>query len=214
MLIKWITAALNALNYSKRFMAWNLFLAFVPLVLSIWLFHKHRSRSILWWIVFIICIAFLPNAPYVLTDIIHLIELIRSGSSIWIVTLVLIPQYLIFILAGVEAYVISLMKFGNYLSQQGYRKYILSIELITHALCAVGIYLGRFKRFNSWDFITQPNSLVKSIINDLTNKQPILVIIITFLVLGIMYWLFKQLNLSIIFRIRYQKVLKQRLENG
>ena len=53
----------------------NLFLAFIPLVLSLWLFlRRSKRRTLLWWMVFVAFISFLPNASYLLTDIIHLID--------------------------------------------------------------------------------------------------------------------------------------------
>jgi len=78
-----------------------------------------RRRSSLWWFGFLVFFAFLPNAPYVLTDVIHLIEDIREINSVWMITLVVIPLYLLFILAGFEAYVVSLINFGYYLSWIG-----------------------------------------------------------------------------------------------
>jgi uncharacterized membrane protein len=53
--------------------------------------------------------AFLPNAPYVLTDILHLVDDIRQGYSIWTITLLLVPQYVLFMQLGFEAYVISVL---------------------------------------------------------------------------------------------------------
>ena len=212
-LIAWLSAAWQVSRQSNRRIVWNLFLAFVPLVLSVWLFRRSRSRSLVWWAGFLVFIAFLPNAPYVLTDVIHLIDYIRQGHSVWIVTLVLIPQYVLFIFAGFEAYVISLINLGYYLHRQGLGKYIFVVELITHALCAVGIYLGRFKRFNSWDFVTQPDDLVMSMVEDLAGKRPVLVMAITFVVLAVLYWLIKQVTLGIALRMRYRKNFKQQTFN-
>ncbi len=209
-LIIWMTNAWKVLSYSHRRIIWNSFLAYIPLVLSFWLFRSSRPRSLTWWLVFLVFIAFLPNAPYVLTDIIHPINFVRRGYSVWIVTLAVIPQYFLFILAGFEAYVISLMNFGYYLEEEGLKQHIVTMELVIHALCAVGIYLGRFKRFNSWDFVTQPDILAKSIVNDLTGTWEIGIIIITFIVLVILYWLMKQVTLAILFRFRYQKVFEQK----
>ncbi|GFE70722.1 protein of unknown function DUF1361 [Chroococcus sp. FPU101] len=183
-------------------MIWNLFLAFIPLVLSIFLFRFSQKRSLLWWFIFLTFIAFLPNAPYVLTDVIHLIDLIRYGFSVWIITLVLIPQYTIFILAGFLAYVLSVMNLGNYLEKQGYKQYILPSELGIHFLSGIGIYLGRFQRFNSWDFVTRPIYLLKSSIEELTNKEPILVIIITTFVITFLYWLLKQVIIGLELRFK------------
>lgn len=200
----WIQITWNILGYSK-FMPWNLFLAFIPLGLSLWLFRRAKRRSILWWIVLIVFIAFLPNAPYVLTDIIHLVDLIRYNISTWVVTLILIPQYVLYALAGFEAYVMSLLNFGYYLHRQNLSRYIWRVELILHALSAIGIYIGRFQRFNSWDIVTKPKHLVRNFIEDFTDKQPLLVTFITFVILVILYWIFKQINLGIMTRISNAK---------
>lgn len=201
-----LVAAWTAWNRHSGWMAWNLFLAFIPLALSVWLFRRtSQSRSILWWMGFLVFIAFLPNAPYLLTDIIHLIHAIRTNYSVWIITLVLIPQHLLAILAGFEAYIVSLINLGYYLHRQGARKFIIWAELITHALSAVGIYLGRFKRFNSWDLVTQPDDLLETVIDDLTSKRPVLVIAITFVVLTVLYWLMKQVTLGLMLKMRSKR---------
>ena len=167
-LIDWMAAVWQVLKWSHGIIIWNLFLAFIPLVLSVWLFRYSRTRSLVWWMGFLAFIAFLPNAPYVLTDIIHLIDLTRWVNSVWLITLVLIPQYLIYILAGFEAYVISLINLGYYLQTLGKEKYIPWVELIPNALCSIGIYLGRFNRFNSWDIVAQPKQVARSVIENFT----------------------------------------------
>jgi uncharacterized membrane protein len=157
---------------------------------------------------FLVFAAFLPNAPYLLTDIIHLINAVRNYYSVWIITLVLIPAHLFAIVAGFEAYVLSLMNLGHYLRYQGVGKYTLWAELITHALCAVGVYLGRFKRFNSWDFLAQPDDLARSVIDDLTSKRPVLMMAITFVILTVLYWLMKQITIGLVLRIRQARASK------
>jgi uncharacterized membrane protein len=194
----WLLTTLEALSLSDRRIVWNLFLAFIPLVFSILLFKKSQSRSLVWWVGLIIFMAFLPNAPYVLTDTIHLIEIIDRGYSMSIVTLAIIPQYFIFIFAGVEAYVISLMYLHDYLQKQLQPKYIVAIELTIHFLCAIGIYLGRFQRFNSWDFVSQPMFLIKTTIHTLLGGWQIVAIAICFLVLVPLSWIVKQVNLSLL----------------
>ncbi len=114
-----ITQLQYVLQTHSRWMSWNLFLAFIPLGLSLVLFRRNLHRSIFWWLGFLVFFAFLPNAPYVLTDIIHLITYIRKVDSIWLITLILIPLYLCFMLLGFEAYVISLINMGSYLHQIG-----------------------------------------------------------------------------------------------
>jgi uncharacterized membrane protein len=182
---------------------WNLFLAFIPLAISFWLFRrKINSRSWLWWLGFVVYIAFLPNAPYLLTDIIHLIKGTRAVYSVWLIALVFIPIHVVAILSGFEAYVISLLNQGHYLKRQGGKRLVVWSELATHVLCAIGIYMGRFRRFNSWDLVTDPTSVLTRTMDDLTSKRPVFVIVITFVILTVFYWLMKQITLGLILRIR------------
>lgn len=195
--------AFEAFNEYSGWIVWNLFLAFIPLFLSCWLFLIHRNkRSVFWWICLIIFIAFLPNAPYLLTDIIHLIAAIRGNYSIWVTTLIFIPLHLGAIFLGWEAYVISLINQSRYLKQQGAKKWIVTSELLTHALSAIGIYLGRFLRFNSWDLVIKPDVLLASTIDEITSKKPLLLMLITFVIITSLYWLTKQLTLGLILRVK------------
>ena len=147
-------------------------------------------------------VAFLPNAPYVLTDTIHLIEDIRQNYSIWTITLVLIPLYVLFIFLGFEAYVLSLLNLDHYFQQQGFIRLIMPAELFLHSLSAIGVYLGRFLRFNSWDIVTRLDTLTAAVLEDVVGKWPLLVIAVTFVAIAALYWLMKQVTLGVILRFR------------
>ncbi len=173
-------------------------LGFIPV--SIWLFRSRYGHSVLWWLGFVLFYGFLPNAPYLLTDVIHLIDDIRTIQSIWIITLVLFPVYIFVILAGFQAYVISLINLGQYLHRVGKSQWILGVELITHMLSAIGIYWGRFLRFNTWDFVTQPDYLLTRGVEELLGKQPLVIMAITFFILAGLHWLMKRVTLGFVRR--------------
>jgi uncharacterized membrane protein len=183
---------------------WLGVLAIVALGLSFFLFKRKQSlRSGGWWLGLVVFIAFLPNAPYLLTDIIHLIRATSSGQiSVWVLAVVVIPIHAIAILLGMEAYVLSLMNQGYYLKYRGAKQYILLGELIVHALCAIGVYLGRFVRFNSWDLVTDPGNVLLITFDTLTAKRPVFVIMVTFVVLTVLYWVMKQLTIGVKLRWR------------
>lgn len=194
-----------SINYSG-WIAWNLFLAFIPLALSFWLFRRpSKVRDLLWWTGYVMFIAFLPNAPYVLTDIIHLIRGTQSGYSPWVIALVFIPLHVTAIVLGFEAYVVSLINQSYYLKRIGAKTWILWAELGTHALCAVGVFIGRFRRFNSWDIVTDPGNVLVTTLDDLTDKLPALVILVTFVILTVLYWIFKQITLGLKLRVDYAR---------
>ncbi|MDY6803955.1 MAG: DUF1361 domain-containing protein [Cyanobacteriota bacterium] len=172
------------------------------ILLDLWQFRrepnsKPRHRFILWWLGLFAFIAFLPNAPYVLTDIIHLYEDVRRDYSVWVLTLAVVPQYLLFMFLGFQAYTLSLVYMGDYMKGQNWDKFVWGAELIVHALCAVGIYLGRFLRFNSWDIVTSPDVLFNRVIDDLVARGPLLVMAVTFITIASLYWLAKWVTLAI-----------------
>ncbi|MGL5196500.1 MAG: DUF1361 domain-containing protein, partial [Chroococcales cyanobacterium] len=192
-------------RFSTNYLIWILILTLILMSSEIWQLRRSQnsptvSRSLLWWLGFVTFIAFLPNAPYVLTDVIHLITDIRAGFSVWIITLALIPQYLIFMIVGFQSYVLSLIYLTWYMERCGLRRWTTVAELVIHGLTAIGIYLGRFQRFNSWDLVTDPDILVRSVMSDLIRRGPVLVMIITFVVITVLYWLFKQLTLGLMHR--------------
>lgn len=205
-----IDAAWQLFLENFNWMAWNLFLALIPLALSIILFNlplfsafRFNLKSLLWGIGFIIYIAFLPNAPYVLTDLIHLVENVKENNSLMMIVLVLFPQYFLFTLIGFTAYVLSVINLAKFLKSKGWQqKQIVTAELVIHALSAIGVYLGRFLRFNSWHIITELPDLINSLIYDLIGKRPIIIMTIMFIVLTILYWIMKQITLGVILRIK------------
>jgi uncharacterized membrane protein len=150
-------------------------------------------------------LAFLPNAPYLLTDIIHLIRATRMGTPAFVLVLIFIPLHLFAILAGFQAYVISVMNQSSYIRRIGAGKYVLWSELLTHLLCAIGVYMGRFRRFNSWDLATDPGNVLSVTLDDLTAKKPLVVIFVSFVGLTVLYWLVKQINLGLLLRFREMK---------
>ena len=203
----WLEASFVALSSGFARIVWNLFLAYIPVFLSVWLFRWSDRRSPVWWVILATFIAFLPNAPYVLTDIIHYIRSIRGGLSTSVIIFALTPQYLIFLIGGFQAYVMSLLNLEFYLTKIGQEKSIFAVQILIHFLSAIGIYLGRFLRFNSWDFVTQPDELAETLARDLSHKQPVLAISITFIILLGLYWITKQINLSLV--LRFQQLQKE-----
>ena len=207
-LVDWIQISWDLLSQSNQRILWNLFLAFIPLTLSFYLFRLSATRHIFWWVILLIFISFLPNAPYILTDSIHIIELSQKNYPGWAIILVLIPQYTVFIVAGFEAYVISLIRIDHYLTNLLAQKYLIAINAITHGLCVVGIYIGRFERFNSWDFIRQPKNLLFTTTQDLLDGEKLLSMAIAFLLIWLLTEFTKLVNYMIGLEITSAATLK------
>lgn len=188
-------------------LGWLALAAGFAAILGLWGLKPRRpAQAWLWGIGVVVFMVFLPNAPYVLTDIIHLIRGARVPQiPIWVIALVFIPVHLTAIVLGFQAYVISILNLAYYLKQQGAKALILPTELLIHALSAIGIYLGRFIRFNSWDLVTDPLDVVANTLNVLTSRRPLAVVFVTFIILTVSYWVMKQVTLGLKLRIAYAR---------
>jgi uncharacterized membrane protein len=147
-----------------RFLVWNLILAWVPFALALAAYATARrgadaaaaTLSVLW-------LLFFPNAPYLLTDFIHLHE--SRATPLWYDALML----------AAFAWTGLLLGFGSlYLMQMIWRRAAGTLAswlgvLGALALASLGVYLGRFLRFNSWDALVRPRAVLDVIKTELEN---------------------------------------------
>ncbi len=199
-----MTEAFEQFLGNFQWMRWNLFLAVIPCVLSFILFAKRSPKRLplnpLWWIGLAIFILFLPNAPYIITDIIHFVDDVRSPDiSDNGVIFVLIPQYTLFILLGFQCYVISMMKLLQYLSWIKLIEHTTFMEISLNFICAIGVYWGRVNRLNSWDVFTQPRYVIHHAFSNLANPNFFFGTIVFFIIFTSLYYIFKWINLAIAF---------------
>jgi uncharacterized membrane protein len=167
----------NVLAAHASWMSWNLLLALVPLLLAILLFRPGRRRTPLWWTGALLFVGFLPNAPYVLTDAIHLIrEVQRIGRPSALLAAVL-SLYGVFFIAGFACYVAALVRLSRYLHAEGRAFLAVPAEATLQTLAAVGVFLGRFDRLNSWDVLAHPGAVV-SAVGRLAQHRPLLSILL------------------------------------
>lgn len=137
------------LIYPTRFFVWNLMLACIPVFFAagfvlvrqqIWLIPLGLG-----WL------AFLPNAPYLVTDLVHL----GSGVEVWRHVM----QYGVAAWTGVILGVVSMHLVCQRIEREfgavaGWIAVVGSV-----GLCAIGVVIGRFQRWNSWDLVTQPGAV-------------------------------------------------------
>lgn len=147
-------------------MAWNLVLALVPVALAFVLFTlttrgaQPARRTPVWWVGVVLFVLFLPNAPYLVTDLVHLrADVHRIGPDGPVATTIL-PVYGALVVAGFLAYYLCLVQVRHYLTRAGLARYQGQVVLGLHALVAVGIFLGRWSRLNSWDAVTSPTATI------------------------------------------------------
>jgi uncharacterized membrane protein len=153
LLIRWLIPGIQA----YFFLIWNLFLATISLILSSLLktaVEENRSKYVL-WVLGVLWLLFFPNAPYVLTDFVHL-----NNSDTHYIILDSITLGYFSILSFVLG-IISLLDVSEVLSKL-MPKALVNLSVVSICLLSgIGIYLGRDLRFNSWDVFVRPHEIVR-----------------------------------------------------
>jgi len=191
-LLTLIWAALRANGF---WMAWNLTLALVPLLLAVVLFRDGRRPTVAWWAGLAGFLILLPNAPYVLTDVVHFVPDVQGADRLS-VALAFIAQYGLFFLVGVESYVVSVVLLTRWLEARGRGWATVPAEVAVHAVCAAGVYLGRVERLNSWDIVVRPDRFIHSLAG-LGSPRAIALTALTFVVVSTVYWAAKHVTLAL-----------------
>jgi uncharacterized membrane protein len=137
--------------YPTKFLIWNLALAWVPLFMAVGFAALRRSvwqlPCLLGWL------AFLPNSVYLVTDLSHLGE---GGVELWRHVL----QYAFAAWTGIMLGVVSLRLIHARIERDYGVVFGWILVVASIGLCAIGVVIGRFQRWNSWDLVTQPKAVV------------------------------------------------------
>jgi len=145
---------------------WNLFLAWIPYGASMAVAALHSLAPRKWWWLVLpggVWLLFFPNAPYIVTDFFHLVP--RYNVPMWYDILMLTT----FSWTGIFLAIASLR------TMQGLVRFYIGgffswlFVVFSLGLGGLGIYLGRFERWNSWDMLTHPKKILKDILVPFTD---------------------------------------------
>lgn len=145
-------------QFRQLFLVWNLFLAWMPLCFALMAVGLAQSRPQHRWPFLAAASAwllFFPNAPYILTDLVHLGS--RTHGRYW-TDLVII---LVFALTGLLLGFLSLFLMQRLLARRHGWVVGWCFAGAATLLGGFGIYVGRFLRWNSWDVLFAPHELVR-----------------------------------------------------
>jgi uncharacterized membrane protein len=139
------------------FLIWNLFLAWIPFVISYFTYTLAFNRK---WIYIVIPVAafvwliFFPNAPYILTDFQHLAYQ-TSELPVWYDVMMLIW----FAFTGLLLGIVSLFLMQEIVRREFGRWAGWAFVAAVTGLSSAGVYMGRFLRWNSWDILRDPTGI-------------------------------------------------------
>jgi len=145
---------------------WNLFLAVCPWLVSGWLVARRRS-SLTFAVTFATWLVLLPNAPYLLTDLVHLRERLPVPLAVDVLV------FAAFGLAGVGLGLASLATMEAEVGRRLGPRAAVGMVLAVLPLCGWGVFLGRFQRWNSWDVLVRPGALLEGSLDALLHVKPV-----------------------------------------
>ncbi len=151
------------------FLVWNLFLAYTPLAVAVLMVNNVKliEKKIYFYPLLFCWLLLLPNAPYIITDFIHLKK--ESTVPIWYDVLLLIS----FATGGILAGLASMKHIFNIISIKTNPILAWFSIALTCFLSGFGIYVGRFLRYNSWDVLRQPLSLTGDMLQSFASSTPL-----------------------------------------
>ena len=143
-------------SHHYLFLVWNLFLAAVPLIFSTGLriLTRRRWPTPLQVACLVLWLLFLPNAPYILTDLLHLTA--PSTGPGWYDVAMLISCSGTGVLLGY----LSLIDVHSLIAKRAGEIFGWTLAVCSMALTGFAMYLGRFLRWNSWDVIVNPSRFI------------------------------------------------------
>ncbi len=160
---------LHAWRYRSMqgWLVWNLFLAWLPLCGALAAYNLERLPGRWrWWPVAgfaALWLLFLPNAPYLVTDLIHLKA--HNGVPLWYDLIMLVT----FAWTGVFLGLVSLFLMQELVRRSAGRAASWLFVFSVLVLNGFGLYFGRVLRWNSWDVLFRPDNLFFELLTGLRN---------------------------------------------
>lgn len=155
--VLFLASASAGRGFQFGYLLWNLFLAWTPLIVVIWLVSGLRRR--LWsdWLpltLTLVWLLLLPNSFYMISDFVHVQEVARADLLYDVV------MFTSFIFTGVLIGFCSLYIVHAELRRRVAARAANACIAVILLLCSFAIYLGRDLRWNSWDVLTNPAGIL------------------------------------------------------
>lgn len=142
-------------DLDRAFLGWNLVLAWAPLGLDALAAHLLRARSpfaplvvIAWWL-------FFPNAIYLVTDLIY------AGGGRGALRFYDAAMLGAFAFAGAALAIATLERMRGRVSERAGEPVAWCFAAAVWLTTGVGVWLGRVRRWNSWDALLSPLDVLR-----------------------------------------------------
>lgn len=155
-------------DYAFSYLPWNLMLAWLALLITLWLeYTLHRTFWSSWYALALtlLWLVLLPNTFYMISDFVHLQEIGRVDLLYDVV------MFFSFIFNGVALGFISIFIVHRELLKRVRSSTATMMISAVILVCSFAIYIGRELRWNTWDIITNPSSLLFDVSDRVLNPH-------------------------------------------
>ncbi len=152
---------LSTERLTYAFLVWNLFLAIIPFLISLLLINLPQKfqKGVMIFPLLIVWLLFLPNAFYIITDLIHLRQ--KDDFPLWFDLMLLFS----FAWNGLFVGYLSISDIHDWIQANSSKTLAWLLSFVIIMLCSFGVYLGRYLRWNSWDVFAHPMMIIGDIAN-------------------------------------------------
>jgi uncharacterized membrane protein len=179
------SAIMAEAHWQLPWMQVNFVLAVLPVLGAYTLHRWWRPMGPLRWPLAVAVVLLLPNAPYVVTDLIHLRPSIEWAPSRAAVYAGVVPLFTVLIATGVLSYAYTLHLMRKHMRLAGWsRRRRVGVEVGVSSMCALGVALGRISRLNSWD-VFSPSRLAHGLQQVSLDPRSVLLALVIVVVAGV-----------------------------
>lgn len=199
----YVLISLPVILITRRFihimMIWNVFLALLPLFFSLqfpsgWI-NRDKKRV---WLFGVLWLLFFPNAPYMITDFIHLqgfsfytfnTQDSQTVYSTHLSTWISLIHIGIGVLMGTYSGMLSFHIVRSVLTRNIGSAATHVVVILISLISGYAVYIGRFLRFNSWD-IFRPTAFLSELFSHFNLFSASISLLFSLYIL-LVFWLFE-----------------------
>jgi len=191
---------IKILDYQVIFIFWNIFLALLPCWIAYFMWGKFGkklfndlsfSERIIFSFSFLFWLFFIPNTAYLFAASRHLIHYCANPgvSNVCKYELWTVPFFFMYSLVGIPTFIYALKKMSSIMSRVFHPTVGKLFPIIMSPVIVIGILLGLFERFNSWQVLEEPLMIFKVALGYFTELHMLLHFVIYTLALYFVYYL-------------------------
>ena len=174
-------------------------LAIIPCLIAYWISKRYKLKKwpdlglmnqIIFLVLFVFWVIFLPNTAYLLTDIRHLVDYCEVPGYLRVCKdqAYIAPIFLMYAMIGVPTFYYALRQMTKTLRRLFNKTTSRIFPIVMIPIISIGVMLGLVARFNTWDIFLEPLVILHTVFVHLGEKVMLLNILSYTVMLYLIYY--------------------------